>query len=378
MNRPHNISFGRLYASLLSCGEGPMVRFPGVRFLVFFLLFSVAACQEDFRTEGPTGKILKNDCLKYSLGPNVAGLEIEFVYAMALPQNAGKLLSASVEASIAGDDGTWLEHRSYNPNPRYNPLTEQIEYFYSVGEPSVTNGAKTTVAFTLLDTCAAALRYYYKIPVAAKGKEVSFTFSATASNGETVTYPMGPYTISKMDIKHDLRLDAVNCFISIADMAVYDAAEAEINSSNIDLVYLYRRYATWGITFDHAFVAPATHPDYLPAASAQYQPDGFPLPPGVYRNTRIRRTNELRDRQLFDIPGVPPTSQYGIYVDDIDLETLDFTGMPNFAIDMRAEGGMWVETQDGKFRAFIYINSVTSALGNNGSAVISMKRIAMP
>jgi len=337
-------------------------------FFFVFLVFLGTGC-DDVKTEGPEGKILKNDCIKYTLGPNVAGLEIEFVYAMALPQTAGRLLTASVTASIAGDEGTWMEHRSYNSDPG-------LINFVVVGEPSQTSGATTTVTFSL-DTCAAALRYYYKIPAAAKGNTVSFEFSASASNGETVSYRMGPYRISKMDIKHALQLDAENCFISIADMEVYNAEEAAQNPGSIDLVYLYRRYAAWGVTFDHAFVAPAVHPMYLPAASAQYVPDGFALPPGVNRNTRIRRTNELRDRQLFDIPGLPPASQYGVYVDDIDLETLKFDNMPNFAIDVRAEGGMWVETQDERYRAFIYINSVTSGLGNAGTAVVSMKRLAM-
>jgi hypothetical protein len=338
----------------------------GARLLLLLFLFSVAACNDEIKTEGPTGKILKNDCMKRSLGPNIAGMDIEFIYAMALPQAKGIIISASVEASIAGGAETWLEHRSYNPDG-----------FVTVGEQSENNGAKTTVNFSLLDTCAAALRYYYRIPQEAKGGEASFIFTATASNGETVSYKMGPYTISKMDIKHDLRLNATDCFISIEDMAVYDATEAAANPSKIDLIYLYRRYSGWGITFDHAFVSPAADPRYLPAADARYQPDGFPVPSGANSSTRIRKTNEVRDRQLFDIPGQPATSQWGIYVDDIDFETINFTGMPNYAIDMRAEGGMWVETQNGKYRAFIYVNSVTSGAGTAGTAVISMKRLTV-
>ena len=351
----HNISFRRFSASPLSAGEGL-----GVRFLLVCFLF-LFACSDDLKKEGPIGNILKNDCIKRSLGPNVAGLDMEFAYAMALPPSAGKLLSASVEASVAGDAETWMEHRSYNPDG-----------FVIVGNQSENNGARTTVSFTI-DTCAATLRYYYRIPESAKGKQVSFTFSVAASNGETVSYPMGPYTIAKMDIKHALQVNAADCFISLADMAVYDAAAAAANPADIDLVYLFRRYGTWGIVFDHAFVSPAADPRYLPAASPQYQPGGFTLPTGMNNSSRIRRTNELRDRQLYDIPGLPPTSLSGIYVDDIDLETLIFTGMPNYAIDVRAENGMWVETQNRKYRAFIYVNSVN----DNGSAVISMKRLTM-
>ena len=337
-----------------------------LKLCAFLFLFLAAACNDGQKTEGPEGNILKNDCIKRSLGPNVAGLDIEFAYAMALPPAAGKIVSASVEASIAGDDDTWMEHRSYNPTG-----------FVTVGAPSENNGARTTVNFSLLDTCAATLRYYYKIPEAAKGKEVSFTFSATATNGETATYAMGPYTIAKMDIAWGLQLDAANCFISIADMTVYDEAGAIANASKIDLIYLYRNYPAWQILFGHSFVSPLSNPDYLPAAEAQYRRDGFPLPPGVRNISTIRKANELRDRQLFDIPGLPPSSQYGIYVDDSDLETLDFTGLPDYAIDMRAEGGLWVETQDKKYRAYIYINSVNSGAGIAGNAVISMKRLIM-
>ena len=55
-------------------------------FCVLFILFS-AACTDELEKTGPIGKELKNDCLKRSLGPNIVGNEIEFVYAMALPQD---------------------------------------------------------------------------------------------------------------------------------------------------------------------------------------------------------------------------------------------------------------------------------------------------
>ncbi len=72
-----------------------------------------------------------------------------------------------------------------------------------MGSKSVNSGNKTTVTFTK-DTIAATLRYFYRIPAAAKGKEVSFKFSATASNGQTVSYSMGPYKIAEMDMALDL------------------------------------------------------------------------------------------------------------------------------------------------------------------------------
>jgi hypothetical protein len=49
-----------------------------------------------------------------------------------------------------------------------------------VGSPSVNSQNKTTVTFTT-DTVAATLRYFYVIPEEARGKTVTFTFSAKSS-----------------------------------------------------------------------------------------------------------------------------------------------------------------------------------------------------
>jgi hypothetical protein len=48
-------------------------------------------------------------------------------------------------------------------------------------------------------------------------------------------------------------------------------------------------------------------------------------------------------------------------VDDLDFEKLNISDAPNWALNLRAESGAWVETADGKYRAYIYVNSV-----NNG------------
>lgn len=313
------------------------------------LLLSVAACTDDIKREGPIGKILKNDCLKRSLGPNIVGGELEFVYAMALPRVQGRLLSASVEASIAGAADTYMEHRSAHASG------SGADVFVTVGSPCINSGGKTEVTFTT-DTCAAALRYYYIIPEAAKGREVSFTFTASASNGETVSYRMGPYKIAKMDMKLDMAVsNGERCYISLADMAVYDEAEAAANAAKIDLVYVYRTIP--GVNFNHSFVSPS--------CDAQFRPD-VAIPSGANNSSPVRKVYGLRDRHL-------ARGQWGIYVDDIDLETMDFTNMPNYVVNMAVESGMWVETQDKAYRAYIYVNSTNA----NGSAVISMKRLAL-
>jgi hypothetical protein len=313
--------------------------------MAFVMLF--VACQEDEYTLPEAKTQLQNDCIKRSIGPNVVGLDLEFVYAAALGFGKGKLTNIQVEATIAGAAGTFMEHRSFYTLPSGKDTG------IVVASPSVTVGGKTEVTFTR-DTVAAALRYYYKIPEEARGKSVSFTFSAKASTGETVTYKMGPYAIAKMDMKRNIVLSDNNlAYFSIADMTAYNAADAAANAGKIDLVYLYR--AITGITFNHALVAPAADADYRP---------GITLPAGVSNNVKIQRTWALRDRHLANL-------QYGIYVDDIDFEEINLSDAPNWAINLRAESGAWVETADGKYRAYIYVNSVNNTAR---TMTISIKR----
>lgn len=267
---------------------------------------------------------------------------------MALPEAEGRLTSARVEASIPGAAGTWLENNSYHTDGSGDDIPTQM------GEPALTSGNVSEMTFTA-DTMASTLRYYYVIPQEARGQEVSFKFSTTADNGQSVSYEMGPYDVSNMDMALDQQ--AVNngaCFISIADMAIYDAAFAAANPDKIDLVYLYRSIP--GKTFAHALVSPAADPQYLP---------GVTLPAGVNKSTPIRKVWGLRDQHLARL-------QFGVFIDDVDFEKLDLSSAPNYAINMKAESGAWVETADGQYRAYIYLNSV-----NNGgaSATISMKRL---
>lgn len=318
--------------------------------LLAILLLAMTSCEKkDY--ELPNAKDgLQNDAIKRSLGPNIVNDTIEFVYAMGILPSKGKLVSAEVEASIEGAAGTFLEHRSFYTN------TSGVDVGVQVADPSVTVKEKTTVTFTK-DTSAVALRYTYIVPEAARGKTVSFTFTARSSNGETATYKLGPYNVSKMDMKRLLTVvNAGNAYISIEDMAVYNDAGAAANANKIDLVYLYRTYTT--STFTHALVAPA--------ADAQYLPD-ITLPAGVNRNTKIQKVFSLQDYDLAFL-------QYGIYIDDRDFQELDLSNAPNFAINLKAEAGIWVETADKKYRAYVYVNSI-----NNGgkSAVISMKRYAL-
>jgi hypothetical protein len=323
-----------------------------VLLLVFF-----AACSDDGIPMPKRASGLESDCIKRSLGPNVAGLNIEFVYAVALPPELGKLVGAKVEASVAGAEGTYLEHRSFYTDGSGSDIP------VVVANPCVTSGTGSEVTFTA-DTCAASLRYYYRIPQEAKGQNVEFTFSAKAGNGQEVSCKMGPYGIARMDMALDIvTTDGENCFLSIADMTAYGATEAASRADRIDLVYLYRDIPN--VTFAHAFVAPASDPEFRPDVM---------LPPGVGNNTPIRKVYGLRDRHLARL-------QYGVYVDDPDFADLDFGGMPNYAVNVKNEGGLWVETQDGKYRAYVFINTVNPGSTDPGipskSAKISIKRYTM-
>jgi hypothetical protein len=316
--------------------------------LILIMLTSMLACtKQEYTIPDPVAQ-LTNDCIKRTIGPSIVSLPLEFAYAMALPKINGKLVSAEVEASIAGASGTYLENRSFYTN------SSGVDVPVTVGTPSTTVDKITKVTFSV-DTNASTLRYYYVIPEAARGQSVSFTFTANSSDGKKATYKMGPYAISKMSIVKNLAVsNGANAFISIEDMAVYNATAAATNAGKIDLVYLYRATPT---TFTHALVSPAADVAYLP---------GVTLPTGVNRSVKLRKTFGLQDRNLSNL-------QYGIYVDDIDFQQLDMVDMPNYALGLKAESGVWVETIDKKYRAYIFVNSINAA----GTAVISIMRYTL-
>jgi hypothetical protein len=306
-----------------------------IAWILALLVFS-NSCQEDEYIV-PKAKIhFQNDCIKRTLGPNIVGLDIEFAYAMALGFEKGKIISAQVEATIPGAAGTYMEHRSF-----YTTMAG-ADVGIEVGNPSVTIGSKTEVVFKK-DTCAATLRYYYKIPEEARGKLVSFIFSAKASTGETVFYNMGPYNIAKMEMKRDIVLSDNNlCYFSIEDMQVYNSTDAMAKAGKIDLVYLYRQIS--GINFNHALVSPATNSEFLP---------GINLPTGVNRTAKIFKTLYLRDQHLARL-------SYAVFIDDLDFELLDISDAPDYAINLIAEMGIWIETADKKYRAYIFVNSTNN------------------
>lgn len=294
---------------------------------------------------------INNKCLKRTQGPNVVGNEIYFVYAMACPYNTVNLTECTVEASIPGDDGTWLEHNSYFTN------SSGFDVPVPVGQPSITDGCLTKVVFDV-DTCAAALRYYYKIPEEARGKQVKFKFSAKASDGRSISMDMGPYDISKQYMVRNLTLSRSACYISLEDMAVYTLEEASKIPDKIDLVYLWRNKKNEGVDFGHTFASPVADREWL---------DNLEVPQNMTRDVKLRKEWGMIDAHLTDDP------DNGTYIDDIDFETIRLDGMPNYAVNMKEKGGMWIETADGRYRAYIYLNSLKSTSGGT----ISIKRYNM-
>lgn len=314
---------------------------------ILLFLPALASCSDDNDGIQP----INNKCLKRTQGPNLVGNDIYFAYAMAMPYGSDAFDECTVEASIAGAPETWLENNSYHTN------STGIDVPVHVGQPSYNDGNLTTVKFDV-DTCAATLRYYYRITEEARGKKVSFRFSARSRGGRTISMNMGPYEISRQYMTRNLTLSRAACYISIEDMAVYTLEQARAIPEKIDLVYLWRNKIAEGVDFYHTFAAPAADREYL---------DDVEVPADMTNDIHLRRQWGIIDGHLTDEP------DNGTYIDDIDFETIELDDMPNYAVNMKEKGGMWVQTHDGRYRAYIYINSLKSTSGG----VISIKRYNM-
>lgn len=312
--------------------------------LFSLLLFSFfTSCDNSDKT------LLGNDCIKRSISPNIVGGEIEFAYAMAIPPQYGHLEKVEVWASIAGAEGTYLNPNSYYTN------SNGADIGVPVADESRLEGNSCITSF-VKDTCAATLRYFYKIPETARNQEVSFRFSVTASNGEIQSYSMGPYKISKMDIIKGLLLTTGDkCYLSIADMKVY--SESEISStpnlaSRVDLMF--------GTSTNPIIGAGL----FAPSAPEEYKSGIVATPVGAVADTKIVKAWGVRDQQLSDL-------QWAVFVDDVDLISFSFEQATNFTLQLKAENGIWVETADGKYRAYLFINKI-----ENNQMTIGMKRYA--
>ncbi len=322
--------------------------------LLAFAFMGVSCDDEPVLMKDPV-TALSNDCIKRSLpiAPNLIGEEIEFAYAMAIPKELGQLTSAQVVASIPGASGTYFDPNSYHTNASGQDVP------VLVASESQTSGGTTSIQFTA-DTSAATLRFYYIIPDEARGKEVSFTFSVKSSNGQSAEYSMGPYKISNMDMTRNLSLTSDDeCYLSFHDnteaAVIYsknDIAADPSLASQIDLVYAL-----------HAS-ADLSHALYAADAPEAYRPDVV-FPSGFSNQTKIIKEYGLRDRQLSNL-------QYSHFIDDLDFQGINMDRSTNYVLTLKEEAGAWIETADGSYRAFVYIN----AAGADGMTV-SVKRYKM-
>lgn len=319
-----------------------------------FLGLAFCSCEDDPKLLHDTITELSNDCIKRSLpvAPNIVNNDIEFAYAMAIPEALGNLTSAQAVASIPGAENT-----RFDPNSYYTDNGGQ-DIPVRVADDSKTEGGTTSVEFAI-DTCASTLRYYYVIPEEAKGKEVKFTFSVKASNGQTAQYKLGPYKISKMDMTKRMKVNVENCFISFQNegeaMHIYSKEEVENDPSlleKIDLMYHHSTYSD----ISHAIYTLSSPEEYM---------DGVSLPAGFVNDTKLKKIYGMQDRQLADL-------KYNKYVDDLDFETLNLTKSSTYLLGLKEESAFWAETSDGKYRAFVYVNKAPT-----GEMTISAKRYPM-
>ncbi|MCX6327243.1 MAG: DUF4466 family protein [Bacteroidia bacterium] len=308
--------------------------------LLSFLVIAISCKKEDLTT-------LKNDLIKKTIGPNIVNNTIEFAYAMAIPE--GKLVSAEVEASIPGAPNTRFGPSSWYTDKGGNDIP------VTVATDCLTDGKNSNAVF--IDTCAATLRYYYVIPEEAREKNVSFQFSCKADNGEIVSFSSPEYKISKMDLQPNITLtNGGACYLSIKQMKVFTMADVLANNlaGEIDLIYFYSTIAGIG----HSLVSPATLPDYL---------YGVPVPVGSTNSTKVSKRRDIRDGQL--------GSPYSQFIDDLDFETLIVdNNEENFVYAMANPFGAFLFTGDGKYKAFIFVNSVDNT---NKKMVVSIKRYAV-
>lgn len=346
------------------------------KYLFLIILVShLASCSDDESSN------VKNDFMKKTTSPAIVGETIEFAYAMGT--TSGRLSTAEAVASVSGVQGTGFGLYSYF-TARNAVSYNGVNYVAGAEVPvqtvreTSTSGTTTTASMmekvethymnpvvalgaSQSDLVAATLRYYYVVPEEARGKEFSLRFTAKSTEGELASYQTPAYKVSKMDMK---RLIAMKnneaCYFSIADMKAYTKAEVESQnlSGKIDFVYMYQAQLG-GFTYNHAFVSPGTDPKFV-AIPAN-------IPSGWTKNkTLMEKRVDVRDAQL-------KGSMPNVYIDDIDFETLNLDAAVDYVLDCKAEEGAFMKTADGKYAAYIFINSLPTA--NNGQTfTVSIKR----
>jgi len=320
---------------------------------------------------------MKNDFLKKTVSPAIVGEKIEFAYAMGCLD--GTLGYATSTASIAGGEGTGFELYSYYTT-RSTVDVGGVRYtagsdvpLRTVKETSTTGAVSkavmeskidevyvhpyVAVGTNQVDMTAATIRYNYLVPESARGKEVSFTFESESSKGAKTSITTPAYKISKMDMRRLIDMSNSGAkYFSIAEMKAYTLEEVQSSnlSGKIDFVYIYQAQLN-GFTYGHAFVSPASDSKYF-AIDA--------VPAGWTKNsTKMEKRVDVRDAQL-------KRSVPNVYIDDIDFETLEIDHAYDFVLNFVNDEGAFMKTADGKYLAYIYVNTSSTS----GTIRVSIKR----
>jgi len=312
--------------------------------LCFSVLVYLVSCSEESET------LLKDDYIMKTYAPALAGEPIEFAYAMGAME--GYLSSASAQVNIPGAAGTGFDPSSYHVDARGNDVGVLVA-------DTSTEGGTSTAIFTY-DTIVATLRYSYIVPEDAKGQNLSIRFSAESSTGETVSTTVPEFRVSNITMKRDIELtDEDVCYFSVEDMRGYTEAEVIANGleNKIDLIYIYDALNPEGYKYGHALVSPGSDEKYFNEVNV---PASFRI-----NQTKIEQRAYLWDSHFTgEVPAV--------YVDDIDLETLDLTGAADFSLGITKRTSAFIETDDGRYRAYIYVNNARSS-----TLTFGIKRLKM-
>ena len=149
------------------------------------------------------------------------------------------------------------------------------------------------------------------------------------------------------------------CYLSFLNegeaVHIYSKADLQANPSlaaKIDIMYAYSEKSD----LSHAIYTSSSPKEYM---------GGTELPSGFVNNTKMIKVYGLQDRQLSDL-------QYSKFIDDLDFETIDMSKCTNYILGLKEEAGAWVETADGKYRAYVYINKASAS-----EVTVSVKRYKM-
>ena len=299
---------------------------------LLLIALAVLSCAEDEE------KTLRDDYLMKTVAPAIVGEPLEFAYALGALE--GILGSATAEASIAGAPGTGFDPNSYHTDSRGNDVG------VLVADTSTENNL--SLATFTADTVAATLRYTYIVPEEAKGRSVSFTFSGESTTGETVNRKTPELKISKMDLKRDIVMtNEDRCYFSLETMEAYTEAEVidQGMTEKIDLIYGYDALTPDGYIYGHVLFSPGSEERYR---NGRTVPDSFKK-----NKTKIEKYLFILDMQLSG--AVPAT-----FVDDIDFQTLDLSHALDYILSIKNNNSAFIESEDGRYRAYIYVNRARS------------------